>query len=91
MEKCEHVTQVDTDLTSDVDVCEDCVKLGDGWVHLNVCKTCGYVGCCDSSKNRHSRKHHEETGHPIISRAQNGTWLWCHPHDSYVDSDGTLG
>ena len=57
VEKCEHVGTVDVGLNSDIDVCEDCVKLGDTWVQLRVCKTCGYVGCCDSSKNRHARKH----------------------------------
>ena len=90
MNTCEHVHEVDVDLKTDVDVCEECVKSGDTWVHLNVCKTCGYVGCCDSSKNQHARNHHEETGHPLISRAQNGTWLWCYSHDSYVEPDGTI-
>ena len=90
MDRCEHVEQADMDLSTDVDVCEDCVALGDTWVHLNVCKTCGYVGCCDSSKNRHARKHYRETGHPIISRAGDATWYWCYPRRSYVERDGTL-
>ena len=34
--------------------CEDCLKIGGTWVHLRVCRSCGHVGCCDSSPNRHA-------------------------------------
>ena len=34
--------------------CEECLASGDTWVHLRVCLSCGHVGCCDSSKNRHA-------------------------------------
>lgn len=90
MERCEHVGAVDPDLAADTDECKDCVALGDTWVRLNVCKTCGYVGCCDSSKNRHARAHYHEVDHPVIGPATGGDWLWCYPHDSYVERDGTL-
>src|SRR4029077_9682813 len=30
--------------------CEDCLRLGERWVHLRMCLTCGYVGCCDASR-----------------------------------------
>ena len=33
-------------------VCPDCVALGDAWVHLRICMSCGAVGCCDASKNK---------------------------------------
>ena len=26
--------------------CEDCLKIGDSWVHLCLCLECGHVGCC---------------------------------------------
>jgi hypothetical protein len=43
--------------------------------------TCGHVGCCDSSPNRHARAHAYSTGHPIVSSLEPGEdWLWC-----YVD------
>jgi uncharacterized UBP type Zn finger protein len=62
-------------------VCEDCVKIGDTWVHLRMCLTCGHVGCCDSSKNRHATKHFHAVGHPLIRSAEPGErWIWC-----YVD------
>ena len=46
-----------------------------------MCLVCGYVGCCDGSKNKHMLKHHEATGHPVIGPAKPGNnWVWC-----YVD------
>ncbi|HEU4741357.1 MAG TPA: cation:proton antiporter [Meiothermus sp.] len=59
-------------------VCADCQKLGDTWVHLRVCMTCGYVGCCDDSKNKHARQHFQSSGHPIIKSLEKGEgWAWC--------------
>jgi uncharacterized UBP type Zn finger protein len=66
-----------------VHVCAECVALGDEWVHLRTCLTCGHVGCCDSSKNHHATRHFHATGHPVIASAQPGErWLWC-----YVDNE----
>jgi uncharacterized UBP type Zn finger protein len=48
---------------------------------LRVCLTCGHVGCCDDSKNRHATRHFHATGHPVIRSKEPGeTWGWC-----YVD------
>lgn len=64
--------------------CEECLRTGDTWVHLRQCLTCGHVGCCDSSKNRHATKHHHATGHPLMRSLEPGeTWGWC-----YVDEQG---
>lgn len=61
--------------------CEECLQTGDSWVHLRMCLTCGHVGCCDSSKNKHATKHFLATGHPIMRSAEPGeNWKWC-----YVD------
>lgn len=58
--------------------CEECLATGDRWVHLRICMSCGHVGCCDSSKNRHATKHHEATRHPIARSMEPGeTWGWC--------------
>lgn len=63
------------------DGCRDCLESGGRWLHLRVCLTCGQVGCCDSSPNRHATKHFQTTGHPIVTSAEPGeTWVWC-----YVD------
>lgn len=59
--------------------CEECLELGDPWVHLRVCMTCGHVGCCDSSKNRHATRHFQSTGHPIVkSTDPKDEWAWCY-------------
>ena len=62
--------------------CEECMKTGDFWVHLRLCRTCGHVGCCDESKNKHATKHFQQTKHPIITSLELGEgWSWC-----YVDA-----
>jgi Zn-finger in ubiquitin-hydrolases and other protein len=50
--------------------CEECLKIGSPWVHLRLCRTCGHVGCCDSSPNCHATKHFHKTGHPIKARLE---------------------
>lgn len=62
--------------------CEECLKLGDTWVHLRLCESCGHVGCCDSSKNKHATKHARATNHPIIKSFQPGEdWFYCYLDD----------
>lgn len=61
--------------------CEECLKMGDSWVHLRLCLSCGHVGCCDSSKNKHATKHFNSTTHPVMRSLEPGEdWGWC-----YVD------
>jgi monovalent cation:H+ antiporter-2, CPA2 family len=78
---CEHVSEIKAVIPHTRSGCEDCLKIGDSWVQLRLCMTCGHVGCCDSSKNKHATKHYRETGHPIIRSYESGEdWEWC-----YVD------
>lgn len=66
-------------------VCEDCVKIGGRWVHLRYCRTCGHVGCCDSSPNRHARAHAGAEDHPIITSMEPGEhWSWCYEDEAAV-------
>lgn len=61
--------------------CEECLVSGDSWVHLRMCRICGHVGCCDSSKNRHATRHFHATKHPVMRSIEPGeSWSWC-----YVD------
>ena len=61
------------------DGCEECLKSGDAWVHLRLCMTCGHVGCCDSSPNRHATAHFHATSHPVVRSFEPGeTWGWCY-------------
>jgi uncharacterized UBP type Zn finger protein len=47
--------------------CEDCLRTGDSWVHLRICMSCGHVGCCDSSPNRHASAHWRgNPDHPLV-------------------------
>ena len=58
--------------------CEECLAAGDTWVHLRLCRTCGHVGCCDDSKNKHATKHFHATSHPIIEGYDPPEgWGWC--------------
>ena len=75
---CKHFFEIQ-DVVPSANGCEDCLKIGDEWVNLRLCMTCGYVGCCDNSKNKHATRHHNESGHPVIvSYEINEKWLWCY-------------
>jgi uncharacterized UBP type Zn finger protein len=67
--------------------CEECLKSGDSWVHLRLCLSCGHVGCCDSSKNKHATKHSRSTQHPVIRSLEPGEeWGFCYPDDLFFES-----
>jgi uncharacterized UBP type Zn finger protein len=77
-QECSHLDQIRVTDT-DTHVCEDCVKTGSSWVHLRLCLSCGHVGCCDSSPNKHASKHFITTGHPLVRSIEAGeTWGWCY-------------
>ena len=78
---CTHTEQATVVSAPSEQVCPECVAAGDTWVHLRLCLSCGHVGCCDSSKNKHATAHFNSSGHPIIRSAEPGeTWAYC-----YVD------
>ena len=66
---CGHIDQIH-DVTPSGDGCKECLEMGDTWDHLRLCRICGHVGCCDSSKNRHASKHYDQSSHPIIQSFQ---------------------
>ncbi len=77
---CDHLGGI-RDVTPSALGCEECLKIGSVWVHLRLCRTCGHVGCCDSSPNRHATHHFHATRHPIIEGYDPPEgWGWC-----YVD------
>ena len=80
-EGCTHLDQILVEIPDSVPGCEDCLAIGGRWVHLRLCMTCGHVGCCDSSPNRHASKHAAADQHPIVRSVEPGErWYWC-----YVD------
>lgn len=69
--------------------CEDCLAIGDTWVHLRLCMACGHVGCCDSSKNKHATRHFHEQQHPIVRSYEPGEdWWWCYADQVAFDVAG---
>jgi uncharacterized UBP type Zn finger protein len=79
---CAHLGSVAvTELPDKIAGCSDCLTIGGSWVHLRMCQSCGQIGCCDSSPNRHATRHARNTGHPIVRSAEPGEdRSWC-----YVD------
>ena len=61
------------------DGCVGCLSEGrTDWVHLRLCLTCGYVGCCDSSPRKHASAHYKSQGHPVMRSVEPGeSWRWC--------------
>jgi len=75
---CSHLEMI-RPVTPSAQGCEEYLALGDWWVHLRLCRTCGHVGCCDSSKNQRATKHFHHTRHPIIRSVEPGErWNWCY-------------
>jgi uncharacterized UBP type Zn finger protein len=79
MTPCSHLADVQVlDPPASIAGCEECLRIGSAWVHLRMCLTCGKVGCCDSSPNRHASGHAREPGHAIARSVEPGeTWAWC--------------
>lgn len=92
LKECSHVESMQKVTPSNLEVCADCVSLGDDWLHLRVCLICGYVGCCDLAKNHHMKNHYEETGHPLIQSFQPGEdWIWCYEDEAVLAPPDWLG
>ena len=85
MEYCEHVDSI-VAVTPGADGCEECLAIGQAWVHLRLCESCGHVGCCDDSPGRHATKHFRETRHPVIRSFEPGeTWGWCYIDEAFFE------
>ena len=85
---CMHLDQA-AEVTPSSSGCEDCLRVGAEWVHLRLCRTCGHVGCCDNSPNRHPTAHFHTTAHPLISSYEPGEdWWYCYVDDAAFLVDG---
>lgn len=84
-ESCSHLDQIRF-RSPNTNGCEECLKMGDTWLHLRLCETCGHVGCCDGSKNRHATKHFRKTQHPIMRSIEPGEdWGWCYVDEVMIE------
>lgn len=82
--KCTHLDQI-RHVEANTEGCEECMKIGQKWVHLRKCLICGHVGCCNSSIGKHAQKHFEETGHPLVQAfGTDEDWKWCYIDKTYV-------
>lgn len=67
-------------------VCAACVAEGTNWPALRMCLSCGHVGCCDTSRNKHAKAHAEEAGHPLMrSILMDESWAWCYVDDAFFE------
>lgn len=86
MNTCEHLIEI-REVRPSADGCEECLKIGSGWVHLRLCRSCGHVGCCDNSRNRHATKHFRSSGHPIIESFEPGEkWGYCYVEEMFYET-----
>jgi uncharacterized UBP type Zn finger protein len=84
-ETCEHMVQVQDVTPRTPEGCEECLKTNDTWVHLRLCLTCGHVGCCDNSRNKHATKHFHATKHAIVRSFEPGEhWMWCYEDKLFI-------
>ena len=80
MSPCSHLDSIQvTDLPEPLLGCEECLKIDGRWMHLRMCTSCGRIGCCDNSPNRHATAHFHESGHALIRSAEpDEDWIWCY-------------
>jgi uncharacterized UBP type Zn finger protein len=84
--QCTHLDQIRDVAPRTPEGCEECLKIGQGWVHLRLCMSCGHVGCCDSSPGKHATEHFHATAHPIVRSFQPGEhWGWCYVDQVMMD------
>jgi uncharacterized UBP type Zn finger protein len=83
---CTHLDQVRDVGPRTPEGCEECLASGGWWVHLRMCLTCGHVGCCDNSPNRHATKHFHETQHAVIRSFEPGEdWGFCYVDNAFLE------
>ena len=83
---CSHLDQVRPVEPRTPGGCEECLQSGSRWVHLRMCLTCGHVGCCDSSPNKHATKHWHRSGHPLVRSEERGEdWAWCYADEAFLE------
>ncbi|HVG39905.1 MAG TPA: UBP-type zinc finger domain-containing protein [Pyrinomonadaceae bacterium] len=84
---CTHLNEIKNPAPHTPQGCEECLQTGDRWVHLRLCESCGHVGCCDSSKNKHATKHFRATDHPIVKSFEPGEeWGYCYKDQLFLET-----
>ena len=82
---CTHLSQFAI-VTPSAEGCEECLKTGQRWIHLRICRVCGHVGCCDQSPGRHATGHFRATSHPVMEAYYEPEgWGWCYVDEVMID------
>ena len=85
---CSHMDTIE-EVAPSGDGCVECLQMGARWVHLRRCATCGHVGCCDSSPNKHATAHFRTIHHPVVQSFEPGEdWYWCYVDDLAFEIEG---
>jgi hypothetical protein len=85
MFECRHAGQIE-DVTPTAFGCAGCLRADSRWVHLRLCRTCGHVGCCDDSPNRHATAHFRATRHAVIEGYDPPEgWGWCDVDEVFIE------
>jgi uncharacterized UBP type Zn finger protein len=83
---CTHLDQVHDVRARTPNGCEECLAIGSDWVHLRLCLSCGHVGCCDNSPNKHATAHYRHTHEPLIQSFEPGEdWGWCYVDEVWLE------
>jgi len=84
--RCKHIADLRHVEPKTPNGCEECLATGGRWVHLRLCLSCGHVGCCDDSPNRHATKHFRHTTHPVMRSFEPGEdWGWCFVDELFLE------
>ena len=85
---CSHMDTIE-EVAPSGDGCVECLQMGARWVHLRRCATCGHVGCCDSSPNKHATAHFRTIHHPVVQSFEPAEdWYWCYVDDLAFEIEG---
>ena len=83
-DSCEHLTEGEAPQPNS-NTCDACTQSGQTPVQLRICRTCGNVGCCDSSPGKHATAHFHESKHPTMQSFEPGdSWGWCYEHQKGI-------
>jgi hypothetical protein len=86
VQECAHLKDVRSVRARTPEGCEECLRTGGEWVHLRLCLSCGHVGCCDNSPNKHATKHYHRTLDPLIQSFEpREDWGWCYVDELFLE------
>ena len=84
--ECSHLGQVRDVRPRTPEGCEECLRTGSEWVHLRLCLSCGHVGCCDNSPNKHATGHFRQTHDALIQSFEpEEDWGWCYIDEVFLE------